>query len=95
MRVISPPPAPSNELDLCDFVVIEWDPTSHVAGYEMWLEAVLADGGEGCKQLCSLANEPLVEGMLVGKAENLLSFDQRVDVSSNESYSRLRIRKQF
>jgi amidase len=61
--------------------VIDWDTKGHAEAYAMWLEAVLADGGEDCRQLCLLANEPLVEGMLVGKPENTLSVSQRRDVS--------------
>jgi amidase len=62
--------------------VIEWDSSSHVEGYNMWLEAVLADGGEDCRRLCELANEPLVKGMLVGLPENILTHMERREVSS-------------
>lgn len=58
----------------------EWDPSSHVQAYEMWLKAVLSDGGEDCRDLCQLADEPLVEGMLVGKPENLLTRNGRMEV---------------
>lgn len=65
--------------------MIEWDTAGHADAYAMWLEAVLADGGEDCRQLCLLANEPLVEGMLVGKPENTLSVSQRRDLEERKS----------
>ena len=43
--------------------------------------AILADGGEGCRKLCELSGEPLIEGMLVGKPENLLTTAQAHQVS--------------
>jgi amidase len=61
--------------------VIEWDASSHTEGYSLWLEAVLADGGEDCRTLCELAGEPLVEGMLVGLPEHTLTVMQRREVS--------------
>lgn len=55
----------------------------------MWLEAVLADGGDDCKELCQLANEPLVEGMLVGHPENRLSVAERREVNrTSEIYEK-------
>jgi hypothetical protein len=85
MKVCSQDPPPNKTTCLSEISVIEWDSKMHVEAYELWLEAVLADGGEGCKELCLLANEPLVEGMLVGKAENFLSPKGRRDVSSKYS----------
>jgi amidase len=60
--------------------VVEWDAKSHIPSYEMWLEAVLADGGGDCKALCEMHNEPLIEGMLVGKPENELTVMGRRQV---------------
>jgi len=65
--------------------VTEWDPSSHSEAYKMWLEAVLSDGGEDCKELCQLANEPLVEGMLVGKPENLLTRKDRIKLEERKT----------
>lgn len=73
---------------VADISVIEWDSKLHAEGYNLWLEAVLADGGDGCKELCQLADEPLVEGMLVGKPENFLSPKGRRDVSWEEKFVR-------
>ncbi|KAM0505893.1 hypothetical protein ACHAQF_002999 [Verticillium nonalfalfae] len=39
-------------------------------------EAILSDGGLACKKLCDMSGEPLIEGMLVGKPENLLTTAQ-------------------
>ena len=36
----------------------------------------MSDGGAGCKRLCDMSGEPLVEGMLVGQAEDLLTTEQ-------------------
>ncbi|CRG86329.1 hypothetical protein PISL3812_03334 [Talaromyces islandicus] len=53
--------------------VFEWDASTHAHAYKLWETAILADGGEGCRKLCELSGEPLIEGMLVGKPENLLT----------------------
>ena len=61
--------------------VIEWDCTSHhSAFYDLWLKAILADGGQRCADLCKLVNEPLIEGMLVGKPEDALTLEQRQEL---------------
>jgi len=58
--------------------VIEWDCSTHKhAYYELWLKAVLADGGQRCADLCKIANEPLIEGMIVGTPDTLLDTAQR------------------
>lgn len=64
-----------------DPTVMEWDVSSHAEGYEIWLKAVLADGGQECRELCRLVDEPLIEGMLVGKPQNILSVNERRAVS--------------
>lgn len=61
--------------------VFEWDASSHLDCYDMWLSAVTADGGQSCRDSCAIANEPLVQGMLVGKETDLLSQAQRQQVS--------------
>ncbi|KAF3352146.1 hypothetical protein VdG1_09366 [Verticillium dahliae VDG1] len=56
--------------------VIEWDASSHARAYDLWEKAILSDGGLACKKLCDMSGEPLIEGMLVGKPENLLTTEQ-------------------
>ena len=61
--------------------VMEWDCTSHhSAFYDLWLKAILADGGQRCADLCKLVNEPLIEGMLVGKPQDKLTLEQRQEL---------------
>ena len=58
--------------------VVEWDSSSHRSAYfDLWLKAVLADGGQRCADLCKLVDEPLIPGMLVGKPEDILSVPAR------------------
>jgi amidase len=58
--------------------VFEWDSLSHrFAYFDLWLKAVLADGGQRCADLCKLVDEPLIPGMLVGQQEDILSVPQR------------------
>lgn len=59
---------------------IDWDSFSQSTSYyELWEPAILADGGEGCKAACKLSEpeQPLIEGMLVGKPEDKLDVAQR------------------
>ncbi|KAM5349637.1 hypothetical protein ACJ41O_006142 [Fusarium nematophilum] len=56
--------------------VVEWDASSHGYAYDLWKKAVMSDGGMGCKRLCDMSGEPLVEGMLVGTSADLLNTDQ-------------------
>ncbi|KAH8695242.1 putative acetamidase [Talaromyces proteolyticus] len=64
--------------------VFEWDASSHSYAYDLWERAILADGGEGCRKLCELSGEPLIEGMLVGKPENLLTTAQTHQLISDK-----------
>ncbi|KAJ5781165.1 hypothetical protein N7457_006325 [Penicillium paradoxum] len=57
--------------------VIEWDPCLHVTAANLWTKGILADGGSHCRSLCEIVDEPLLEGMLVGKEVDLLSYDER------------------
>jgi amidase len=67
--------------------VIEWDCTSHhSAFYDLWLKAILADGGQRCADLCKLVNEPLIEGMIVGKLLNILTLEQRQELEDKIWY---------
>lgn len=61
--------------------VFEWNASSHKRGYDLWLRGVLADGGKKCADLCKLADEPLIEGMLVGKDKDLLDLPQRMELA--------------
>lgn len=50
----------------------------HAKAYDLWLRAVLADGGERFQSLCDLVDEPLIPGMLVGKPEHKLDIEGRM-----------------
>jgi amidase len=61
--------------------LVKWDCSSHrSAFYDLWLKAILADGGQRCADLCKLVDEPLIEGMLVGKPEDYLTLEQRQEL---------------
>ena len=65
--------------------VVEWNHhdilKSHAYAYHtLWLPAILADGGARCAELCKLVDEPLLEGMLVGKPADALTLAQRQDL---------------
>lgn len=66
---------------VADCLVIEWDATSHNYAYKLWEKAILSDGGENCRKLCSLSGEPLIEGMLVGTEKDLLTTSELHQVS--------------
>lgn len=51
---------------------------SHSRAYSLWLRAVLADGGSRFQALCSLVDEPLIPGMLVGNPSTTLDVDGRM-----------------
>ncbi|OJJ32066.1 hypothetical protein ASPWEDRAFT_175370 [Aspergillus wentii DTO 134E9] len=57
--------------------VVEWDATRHEPGTNLWTKAILADGGQHCKDLCNLVGEPLIEGMVVGTPDDQLSMPER------------------
>lgn len=51
----------------------------HARAYNLWLRAVLADGGSRFKALSQLPpTEPLIEGMLVGRPDTLLDVEGRM-----------------
>jgi len=61
--------------------VVEWNHIAqrhHQRAYDLWLKAVLADGGERFQALCDLVDEPLIPGMLVGKPANRLDTNGRM-----------------
>lgn len=61
--------------------VIEWDTSLHIATTNLWTKGILADGGSHCRSLCQIVDEPLIEGMIVGKEADYLSSEQREQVS--------------
>ncbi|KIX03209.1 uncharacterized protein Z518_06761 [Rhinocladiella mackenziei CBS 650.93] len=70
------------KLSQCGHEIVEWDASSHrSAYYDLWVKAVLADGGKRCADLCKLVDEPLIQGMLVGTPETLLDAQQRMDLA--------------
>ncbi|KAF4973999.1 hypothetical protein FZEAL_9067 [Fusarium zealandicum] len=56
--------------------VFEWDALSHHYAYDLWEKGIMSDGGSGCKRLCDMSGEPLLEGMLVGTPANILTTDE-------------------
>ncbi|EFW19048.1 hypothetical protein D8B26_007234 [Coccidioides posadasii str. Silveira] len=64
--------------------VVEWDTSSHVKGLHLWLKAVLADGGAECERLCKLVNEPLIQGMLVGREKDNLTRAERQELDKQK-----------
>lgn len=63
--------------------VVDWNPIAqkhHGRAYELWLKAVLADGGSRFQALCDLVpgGEPLIPGMLVGKPKDKLDTGGRM-----------------
>lgn len=61
--------------------VVDWNTIAqnhHAHAYNLWLRAVLADGGERFQALCDLVDEPLIPGMLVGKAHDKIDVDGRM-----------------
>lgn len=56
--------------------VFEWDASSHSYAYTLWEKAILSDGGEGCRRKIEMTGEPLVEGMLVGTPDHILSTSE-------------------
>ncbi|KAJ5472218.1 Amidasefungi [Penicillium desertorum] len=57
--------------------VIEWDTSLHIAITNLWTKGILADGGQHCRSLCKIVDEPLIEGMVVGKETDHLSHEER------------------
>ncbi|KAL2793264.1 amidase signature domain-containing protein [Aspergillus keveii] len=63
--------------------VLEWDATCHARGFELFEKAVLSDGGAAAKRMTDLSGEPLIEGMYIGTAANLLSTPQLHELTSS------------
>lgn len=53
--------------------------SQHARAYDLWLRAVLADGGQRFQAFSELPpTEPLIKGMLVGRADTLLDTNGRM-----------------
>ena len=64
--------------------VVDWDVESHSHGYfDLWLRAVLADGGKKCADYCKIIGEPLIPGMLVGQPKDQLNQKQRQQLADD------------
>ncbi|CAG8125314.1 unnamed protein product [Penicillium nalgiovense] len=66
-----------NSLRAAGHEVIEWGTSLHIAITNLWTKGILADGGQHCRLLCKIVDEPLIEGMVVGKEADLLSHEER------------------
>lgn len=63
--------------EIIDFALVAQE--HHQKAYDLWLRAVLADGGERFNALASLPNsDPLIAGMLVGTSETKLDVNGRM-----------------
>ncbi|KAJ5817177.1 hypothetical protein N7447_009410 [Penicillium robsamsonii] len=69
-----------NALRAAGHEVIEWDTSLHIATTNLWTKGIFADGGQHCRSLCQIVDEPLIEGMVVGKETDLLSHEEREQV---------------
>ncbi|KPI41085.1 putative amidase PB8B6.03 [Cyphellophora attinorum] len=56
--------------------MIPWDVNSHVEAHRLWTKAILFDGGRDVSKMLEESGEPLVQGMLVGKAADCLSIQE-------------------
>lgn len=66
----------------CGHEVVEWDASGHKdAYYDLWLKAVLADGGKRFEDLIKMVDQPLIQGMLVGTPETWLDNAQRMELA--------------
>lgn len=57
--------------------------TLHARAYDLWLKAVLADGGSRMQALQDMISEPLIPGMLVGQPHHHLSLDARIALADD------------
>ncbi|CAG8425163.1 unnamed protein product [Penicillium salamii] len=49
--------------------VVEWDCSSHGKAYQMWEQAMFADGGSKCRQLTESSGEPLLEELILQQSK--------------------------
>lgn len=73
----------SSKTGLILLSVFEWDASSHSYAYSLWAKAIFSDGGEGCRKKIEMTGEPLVEGMLVGTPEHILTTSETHQVRNN------------
>ncbi|KAJ5965481.1 Amidase [Penicillium waksmanii] len=64
--------------------VFEWDASSHAYAYSLWEKAIFSDGGEGCRRKIEMTGEPLVEGMLVGTPDHILSTSETHQLNADK-----------
>ncbi|KAJ5768482.1 hypothetical protein N7533_001065 [Penicillium manginii] len=64
--------------------VVEWDASSHAYAYSLWEKAIFSDGGEGCRRKIEMTGEPLVEGMLVGTPDHILSTSETHQLNADK-----------
>ncbi|KAJ5396674.1 hypothetical protein N7509_004787 [Penicillium cosmopolitanum] len=64
--------------------VFEWDASSHSYAYSLWEKAIFSDGGEGCRRKIEMTGEPLVEGMLVGTPDHILSTSETHQLNADK-----------
>ena len=62
-------------------VVVEWDASTHSYAHDLWRKAILSDGGLGFRKLCGMTGEPLIEGMVVGTDEDIMTTEELHEVS--------------
>lgn len=71
-----------SKLSAAGHETISWNhiaQSHHARAYDLWLRAVLADGGQRFKALSELPpTEPLIKGMLVGRPDTLLDTNGRM-----------------
>ena len=68
--------------------VVEWDTSSHPEAHRLWTKAILADGGQSCNEMLAASEEPLVQGMLVGKESDRLSAEEAIQVRGKIFHNR-------
>ncbi|KAJ5708478.1 hypothetical protein N7488_008279 [Penicillium malachiteum] len=64
--------------------VTEWDTSLHAPATKMWYKAILGEGGVHCRKLCEIFNEPLIEGMLVGTEQDMLTLEEREKIEQEK-----------
>lgn len=57
----------------------------HLAARPSKGKAVVGDGGSHCRKLGQIIDEPLIEGMVLGTEKDMLSLDERQEVSITTS----------
>ncbi|PVH80440.1 amidase [Cadophora sp. DSE1049] len=71
-----------SKLKAAGHTVVEWDASDHGDAYQQWVKVTFGDGGESCRELSAASGEPLIEGVLIGTAEDKLSIDETREAAS-------------